>query len=251
MVEVRVGKRYAQKVVTRAVSRNGAADRLFGIQCFQLIVGGQICVRKGKPFWTCRLRRLANPQKSSLCPFFARIFYLPGLRATHPEDRSCVPGGVHRCKPSPSKLFAIFEIQRDSFPELGLSQVWGSSSNRGLGRRSIGRVEPVSEAGSERAIVDGAADLEEEIGPSSGPAHLLRFVHPAVDQEVGGAFGDGGTDAQAGAVPFGVMDHPVALPGEIAVERAQGGPQLSRGRGGGSSACFALKRMHDRADPLD
>jgi hypothetical protein len=45
-------------------------------------------------------------------------------------------------------------------------------------------------AGTELAVEANAANLEQEIGAAAGPSHLLRFVHAAVDQEVGGAFGD-------------------------------------------------------------
>jgi hypothetical protein len=38
--------------------------------------------------------------------------------------------------------------------------------------------------------------LKQEVGAAAGPAHLLRFVHAAVDQEVGGAFGQRGADAR-------------------------------------------------------
>ena len=37
-------------------------------------------------------------------------------------------------------------------------------------------VEFLSESGVEFAVVDGAANLEQEIGAAPRPAHLLRFV---------------------------------------------------------------------------
>jgi len=37
----------------------------------------------------------------------------------------------------------------------------------------VGGLESLSEAGTEPAIVDRAANLEQKIGPSSRPAHLL------------------------------------------------------------------------------
>ena len=58
----------------------------------------------------------------------------------------------------------------------------------------ISWVEFLSEAGTEDAIVDCAANLEQEIGTSSRPAHLLRFFHPAVHQ--------------SGTMSVGVIDHP-------------------------------------------
>jgi hypothetical protein len=54
----------------------------------------------------------------------------------------------------------------------------------------VGWVESLSIAGTKRAIVDGAANLKQEIGPLSRPAHLLRFIHSAVHQEIGRPLGD-------------------------------------------------------------
>ena len=93
----------------------------------------------------------------------------------------------------------------------------------------VGWVESLSVAGTKRAIVDRAANLEQEIGSLSRLAHLLRFIHSAVYQEIGRPFGDRSPNPQPGTVAFGVLDHPVALASEIAIQPVQGGPQLSRG----------------------
>src|SRR4051812_20146082 len=82
----------------------------------------------------------------------------------------------------------------------GLPKVWGSGSHGHAGGGFGFGIEQMTEAGAELAIDDGAADLEQEIGAAAGPAHLLRFVHAAVDQEVGGPFRDRAdplTDAMA------------------------------------------------------
>src|SRR3954471_18679792 len=133
----------------------------------------------------------------------------------------------------------------------GPSQVWGSGGNGRLRKRVISGLESLSEAGAERAVIDGAANLKQEIGPSARPAHLLRFVHPAVHQEVGRAFSDCGTDPQTASVPLGIIDQPFALAGEIAIQRVQGRPQLSRRRDGLSLSVLALEVMHHRADAID
>ena len=86
-------------------------------------------------------------------------------------------------------------------------------------------VEELAEAGAEFAVEDSAADLEQEVGATTGPSHLLGFVHAAVDQEVGSAFGERGTDPQPGAMALGIVDQPSALAGQIAVDFAQRGPQ--------------------------
>ena len=46
---------------------------------------------------------------------------------------------------------------------------------------------------------------------SSRPSHLLRLVHPPVDQKVGRAFSHRRFDAQASTVSFGIIDEPSAL----------------------------------------
>ena len=80
----------------------------------------------------------------------------------------------------------------------GLPQDWGSSGD--LHRRNIRELECLSIGGAERAIVDGATHLQQEIGATSRPAHLLRFIHSPVHQEVGGPFGDRGPNHQSGVL---------------------------------------------------
>ena len=48
-----------------------------------------------------------------------------------------------------------------------------SGGNRCLWERIVSGLESLPEAGAERAVIDGAADLEQQIGASSRPAHLL------------------------------------------------------------------------------
>jgi hypothetical protein len=63
-------------------------------------------------------------------------------------------------------------------------------------------------AGTKFAVEAGA--LEQEIGAAAGPSHLLGFVHAAVDQEVGGAFGDRRADPQTGTMAFGMVPSDLA-----------------------------------------
>ena len=74
----------------------------------------------------------------------------------------------------------------------------------GMGR-IVSWMEFLSETGAERAVVEGAAKLEQEIGAAPRPAHLLRFIHPTVDQEIGGPFGDGGSDPQSRSMSGGII----------------------------------------------
>jgi translocation and assembly module TamB len=74
----------------------------------------------------------------------------------------------------------------------GPSKDWGSSSHGHIGNGIDFSFEELSEGGAKLAVEGGA--LEQEIGAAAGPSHLLRFVHAAVDQEVGGAFRDRSAD---------------------------------------------------------
>jgi hypothetical protein len=77
-----------------------------------------------------------------------------------------------------------------SIPSGGASRSWGSGSPGQVGDGIDFGIEQRFEAGSELAVEDSAADLEQEIGAPAGPPHLLGFGHAAVDQEVGGPFRD-------------------------------------------------------------
>src|SRR5918911_5488282 len=101
---------------------------------------------------------------------------------------------------------------------MGLSRDWGSCRDGCWRMRVVGGLEALPEAGAERAVVDGAADLEQAVGPAPGPAHLLRFVHPAVHQEVRGALGQGRADPLPSSVPLGIVDQPIALASKIVVQ---------------------------------
>src|SRR5215217_8636375 len=107
----------------------------------------------------------------------------------------------------------------------------------------------MAEPRTERAVADGAADLEQQVGAAAGPAHLLRLGHAPVDQEVGRAFRDRRADPQAGPVPFGVVDQPGALAAEVAVHRAQRPPQLASGLA--RPAATAPEGGQERADALE
>ena len=48
-----------------------------------------------------------------------------------------------------------------------------SSRNRFLRERIVSGLKSLSEAGAKRAVVNGAANLEQKIRPSPRPAHLL------------------------------------------------------------------------------
>ena len=99
-----------------------------------------------------------------------------------------------------------------------------SGRSRYLRAQIVSRLEPLSEARTECAIVDRATDLKQKIGTPPRPAYLLLLVHPPVHQEIGRAFGDRGANPQARAVPLGVVDQPGALAGQIAVQGLQGSP---------------------------
>src|SRR4051794_41502374 len=93
----------------------------------------------------------------------------------------------------------------------------------------VGGLETLPETGAERAVVNSTADLEQPVGAVSGPTHLLRFVHPAVHEEIGRALGQRRADPLPGSVPLSIIDQPVTLAGEVTIQRPQGGPELPRG----------------------
>src|SRR5690348_52826 len=51
----------------------------------------------------------------------------------------------------------------------GPSQSWGSGGHRHWRVWVVGRQEFLPETGAERAVVEGAADLEQQVGPAPGP----------------------------------------------------------------------------------
>ena len=55
----------------------------------------------------------------------------------------------------------------------GLSRSWGSGSQNQVGERIGFGIEQLSEAGTELAVQDSAADLEQEVSTTTGPPHLL------------------------------------------------------------------------------
>jgi hypothetical protein len=58
---------------------------------------------------------------------------------------------------------------------------WGSGSDGRFGAETVLSFEESSEAGTEVTVDDGSTILKQEISARSGPPHLLRFVHAAVD----------------------------------------------------------------------
>ena len=94
--------------------------------------------------------------------------------------------------------------------------------------------------GTERAIVDRATNLEQQIGALSRPSHLLRFVHAPVDQEVRCAFGDRRSDPLTGTVSFGIVDQPRGLASEIFVDGMQRVPQFARRHASSRPGCARL-----------
>src|SRR3954454_15693602 len=134
---------------------------------------------------------------------------------------------------------------------VGLPQDWGSGCDDRWRVLVVGGLEALPEAGAERAVVDGAADLEQPVGAAPGPAHLLRLGHPAVHQEVGRALGQRRADPQPGPVPLAVVDQPIALADEVIVERPQGGPQPTRRCDGAPAVRLAPEVVRDGADAIE
>src|SRR3954453_5934649 len=97
-----------------------------------------------------------------------------------------IPGRAHN---GPACCRAELCGEQGHEGEEGLSRDWGSCRDGCWRMRIVGGLEALPEAGAERAVVDGAADLEQQVGPAPGPAHLLRLGHAPVNQEIGRALG--------------------------------------------------------------
>jgi hypothetical protein len=80
------------------------------------------------------------------------------------------------------------------------------------------RSKSIPKPGAERAIIGRAVNLKQEIGTSSGPAHLQRLVHSPIDERVCGSFCGRSSDTQAGTVSLGIVDEPATLASEIKVD---------------------------------
>src|SRR3982750_4883077 len=100
---------------------------------------------------------------------------------------------------------AFFGVSFGHTLRQGLSRDWGSGCGGDFGERVVRGEEALPEAGAERAVVDGAADLEQPIGTAPRPAHLPRFVYPALDEEVGRSLGQRRANPQPGPVPLAVV----------------------------------------------
>jgi len=83
-------------------------------------------------------------------------------------------------------------------------------------------------SGTEHAVLDCAADLEQQIGAISRPSHLLGLVHAPVDQEIRRALGDRRSNPQTSTMSFGIVDQPRGLAPEILIGHMQRVPQLTR-----------------------
>ena len=57
--------------------------------------------------------------------------------------------------------------------ECGWARSWGSGSHSRFASRIGLSFEELSEVGTELAVEDSTADLEQEIGTAAGPPHLL------------------------------------------------------------------------------
>jgi hypothetical protein len=131
--------------------------------------------------------------------------------------------------PSVQPQYAAVElILAERGVAVGTVQRSGRSCRFGTGRLGIGDpVKSMPQCSTERAVVDCAANLEQQISTASRPSHLLGLVHAPVDQEIRGTFSDRSPDAQTGAVSFGVVNQPCGLASEIFIDGMQRMPQLA------------------------
>src|SRR4051795_3811370 len=141
-----------------------------------------------------------------VAPLVRLVAWVGGVGALSPTHVQDYAMRTYSGRPSSSIRFSTSAAMAT-----GLSQSWGSGCDGRCQVPVVGGLETLPETGAERAVVEGAADLEQQIGPAPGPAHLLRLGHAAVDQEVGRALGQRRADPLPGPVPFGVIDQMGAL----------------------------------------
>jgi hypothetical protein len=84
-------------------------------------------------------------------------------------------------------------------------------------RGSEARV-PAGEVSGEVVVEDSGADLQEQVGATGRPAHLLLLDHAAADDAVDGGLGGGGGDRLATAVPFAVVRDLLAVAPDVGAE---------------------------------
>jgi len=70
-------------------------------------------------------------------------------------------------------IWKVCNFNAPHYPTAGLSQDWGSGGDRHWRVWIVGWLESLSEAGPERAIIDGAPNLEQQVGAASRAAHPL------------------------------------------------------------------------------
>ena len=128
-------------------------------------------------------------------------------------------------------------------PEAG-----GSRRHCPLRLRGGNRIKQLTDSWAKGAIVDRTSNLEQQVGTSSRPSHLLRLVHPPIDQEVGRPFDHRSSDRQACTVSFGLIDEPRALASEMGVDLVQRVPKLARCHASGAMTVLALEEVHALAD---
>src|SRR5208283_2731198 len=147
------------------------------------------------------MQRVRTPSRWS-----GRIRYRPRFRWCRPEFGSvCCPAG-----------------HSGSVQKVGVSRRLHQWRRGGRDR-----LKQVAESRAERTVVDRTPNLQQQVGASSRPSHLLRLVHPPVDQEVSGTFSHRRSDAQACTVSFSIIDEPSALAAEIVIDLVQRVLQLA------------------------
>ena len=113
----------------------------------------------------------------------------------------------------------------------GLPRDWGSGCGGDFGGARRWRRETLPEAGAERAVVDGAADLEQPISTAPDQRICCDLFMRRLTRKLACPRS---TPCQPAAQPGAVRRSRPAgrLPDEVAVQRLQRGPQLARGRDG-------------------
>jgi len=109
---------------------------------------------------------------------------------------------------------------------------WGRSRGQCLPICGVGEAGiPAVEVRGQFVVEDAGADLEEQVGSTRSPAHLLLLHHAFADDLVDGGLDEGAGDGLPGAVAIPVVGDPVGV-----------GPEATGPRGRPEYAMFRKTR---------
>ena len=146
-------------------------------------------------------------------------------RSHVPDTGTVAPASTHTVATSAravKKTQKTTRMGRESLCSPGWKESgtnWGRSRGQCLPICGVGEAGiPAVEVRGELVVEDAGADLEEQVGSTRSPAHLLFFHHAFADDLVDGGLDEGAGDGLPGAVAFPVVGDPVGVSTDVGVE---------------------------------